>query len=165
MKDNKKQNKVTEKEANSPKGAEALMEEYFDLSFMKRRPINQAFIDRLALDYYTFFEKNKSRVHKYAFFIKKRIPRNTFYTWIDKHPIMQEADDFVEMILFERLHQGATTKKYNENIARMSMSEYNKKWESREEWKANLQAKTEQNPTTINIVRNYDEEDNTGSKR
>ena len=157
MKDEKKPKKLSD--------TNKVIEEYYDLSFMKMKPINAAYVEKIAQEYIKYFQKNKTKIYKKAFLVHKGYHDQTFANWVKNYPCMKAADDYVKMLLAERNIQGCAVKKLNENMSRLLASGYDSDFREMEVDKATIQAKIEQKATTINIVRDYDEEDNTGSKR
>ncbi len=140
---NIKAKKPTTKRSKSERAPSAWFDEYKDLFSFKIVPINEAFIERFASDmlqWATSEDKSLNNLKITQFPRSKKVPMQTFYDWVNKHPIIKEAYLESMAAIGDRREIGGMTREYDSSMIKSTMHLYDSKWKESEEWRAKIKA-------------------------
>jgi hypothetical protein len=135
----------------STKKVAAWWDEYKDMFDMRMKPVNDAFLDRLACDMIEFFKKDASTLSLDEFYDAKGFHDRDIQRWKVRSENLRDAVDHCKRLLAIRREKGALNKKLSESMVMFSMGLYSDKWKDHAEWKANLAVKSSQQQGTVHI--------------
>lgn len=132
------------------------MEDYLDCFTFRMKPVSQMFLERIAKELIEWAEKDEDAIKFSQFYAPKRIPRDTFFSWLKKYPVMQQARGIAEAFIANRRELNTLKKKYDPSTNNFMMHYYDPEWKEASKYHAELKSKNESNePTKIVIMDRY----------
>jgi hypothetical protein len=124
---------------------------YLDLISFRQKPINPAFIEKLAAEEVAWALNTEDAIVFEEFLMLKGIGQSTFYKWLHAHECLANAHNFAMMVIGVRREKGAINRKYDGTIILKSLPIYSESWKKIEEWRSKL-TKDENADTGTKIV-------------
>ena len=122
----------TKKKKVAKKGGATWQEEYFNYGFMRLKPANEAYLERLGEEFVEWcmatrnrdFQSQERRFSYERWIEEKGIPLNTMDRWRKRCPFLEQSIKHGMMIIGVRLEEGALTKELSDRVALMSLHLY-----------------------------------------
>jgi len=114
--------------------------DFFDVFTMRLRPINEAWLEKLAKELVEWAKDENS--FKFTQFLSDRgLPHTSFYSWIKRSEALAEAHKYTIMTLGARREWGGLSKQLDSSMIKASMPIYDRDWKKLEEWRSDLKQK------------------------
>lgn len=168
----KKKTNSTKTPKNDQKKVVHDWDEYLSTISFQMMPANSQFKARLAVELLTWAREQPDACHLSEFLLIKGIPNATFHKWRHQVKELQHAYDEVQYIFASRLRKNILKKEYAENFGSLILTMYDKEWEERFMWRAQLNKKAHEDdsggtkivvidrmPETSLVPRRQDKED------
>lgn len=139
--------------------------QYKDFFHQKMVPISEAFIDRLSQDLATWAINDDEAYKITQFILKKGIPPDTFYDWINQFPVLNAANKIAVEAIGNRREMGGLKKQLDSSIVQFTMPSYDKNWKELRAWSAKLKEQENKNDSKIVIIERYGVEPNQVEQR
>lgn len=116
-----------------------LDEEYLSLSDLQPRPVNLAWIEKLAIKLLHWAKTNDNALIIGQFYLYEDICSADYYRWLDKFPVLRKAhEDALEFIGMRR-ELGGLGKKLDCGMVSYTAAHYDKRcWKKLAEWRSKL---------------------------
>ena len=124
--------------------------DYKDI-YGQTHPISEEGIARLASELVEWATKDEEAWKVSQFYIAKGVGFNTWREWVDKYPILKDAQDAAKVAIGNRREVGALKNKLSATIASYTMPFYDLEWKSESERLAALKKKEEENRSNFVI--------------
>ena len=123
---NKKQ-KVTEIPTDKEKKYKWL-EDYQDMFTFDLKPISDGGLHKLASEIVHWAQNDEAALQVGAFLRKKGIPRDAYYSWVNKYPVMKRANDSVLWAIGDRREMKGMTRELDPGMIKWMMPHYDPAW-------------------------------------
>lgn len=133
------------------------LEEYQDCFTFQTKPVTQMFLERLSHDLIEWAKTNKRALRLSQFYIHKGIPKNTFFRWCDKYPILRGAKETAMSLMADRREIGAIVKKYEKTVILLNIHQYDSDWDATNKYHSDLKVDNEDKSHVFNITFNKPE--------
>lgn len=133
------------------------LEEYEDCFTFQTKPVTQMFLERLSHDLIEWAKAEKRAFKLSQFYINKGIPKNTFFRWCDKYPILGNAKETAMSLLADRREIGAIDKKLDSKMILMNLHQYDSDWDAVHKYHSDLKVDNEDKSHVFNITFNKPE--------
>jgi hypothetical protein len=129
---------------------------YRNMYTYTQMPISKDIIEKLALEYVNFTLSNPKVLKPSEFYTHKGMLRQSFENLRGNHPVLEEAHEFVKMIIGDRRETGALEKRLDAGIVSFTMPLYDKDWKELNEWRSKLKDPDQaSNETKIVVLEKY----------
>jgi uncharacterized protein YcaQ len=142
--------RITKKEKR-PTTVATWWDEYKDMFDLRMKPVNDAFLDRVAADMIEYFKKDATALCMDDFYDFKGFHDRDVQRWKQRSENLRDAADYCKRLLANRREKGALNKKLSESMVLYSMGIYSNQWKEHAEWKASLAQKNQQQQGTVHI--------------
>ena len=151
MKTSKKSKRVqTDNNSTQPLEKVKIIDHYPDLFFLQSKPVNEAFIQRVAERMIEWAKKPTSyRITQ--FFNEEGIPSTYIYRWMEIHPNLKLAHEYAFSMIADRREIGALEKRLDGVTMREMQPIWDPVYKSLLEWKSKL-AKQEQMQGNVQVI-------------
>lgn len=137
---------------------------YLDLISFRQKPINPAFIEKLAAEEVAWALNTEDALVFEEFLMLKGIGQSTFYKWLHAHESLAKAHNFAMMVIGVRREKGAINRKFDANIILKSLPIYSESWRNLEEWRSKLTEKANAGNVTV-IMEQFPSSDEVKEKK
>lgn len=131
-----------------------LWEDYLCVYSFKRKPVNNAFKEKFALDWVEWQKSNQDCITIWKFPIQiLGIAKQTAQLWIENNENVKLAYTYVRWLCAERREHGAAYKTLDSSWIAKTHPLYDDEFKELEEWRAKLKETTEgkSNPITVEL--------------
>ena len=139
----------------SDKSPKFVFTEYRDMNKMKKIPVNNVYLENLAKQLIDWANNNDSIIRFSQFYRLIGIRPTEFVRLREHSSILQEAYDYVNMLIAENREVGAATNKFNFAVINATQSHYCHISKEQQEFRADLSAKAKGNEggnSTITVL-------------
>lgn len=135
------QSNIPPERYEEPRTAQERVEKFM-LKAAEVYPLTKDFEKRMALTIKEYFEKNHEVIRLTTFTRAFGIPKRTFYDWINKYPLIEQAIEEAKEIIEERrlLHYARKDSPYHQNAMLKDLRAYSSQWYEIEKQEAALRA-------------------------
>lgn len=136
-------------------------DQYEDMFTLQMKPINPAFIERLAVEMLEWARTNPNALKIVTFFADKGISAQCYQNWLKKYDFFERAYRQALQLIGARREIGGLKKEYDSGIVRNTMHHFDDQYIKDEEWRAKLrtQASEQDNGTKIVVIERMPETD------
>ena len=117
---------------------------YYDFYQQRRVPICKNLILRLAQELITWARDDNDAITLPSFYLKRGMPKSTFYDLASKHVELAEAKRAAIALIGERREKGALRNKLNTQMVMSQQARFDEDWWTLEKKRADLKARTYQ---------------------
>lgn len=128
------------------------MEEVEQLGTLKLFPVNEAYLETLAIEMLDWITKNTDVLIFEEYLVAKSILANQWNRWCNRVPRLQQYYDQALMILSTRREKGAITKKYDSGLIERSMPMYSQRWKELQVWRSKLNAEEDAKKSKVEVI-------------
>lgn len=118
-------------------------DEYLDMFTMRQRPVNDAFIDKLAEDLMHWALNDEDALKLTQFYVAKGIWTGDMKRWEARNEKLAKAHQQALIILGNRRETGGLKKKYDAGIVSSTMAHFDPDWKQLAEWRSKLKGEGE----------------------
>lgn len=126
------------------------LDDYLDLGVMRLKPINEATIERLALEVLEWSKKDDSIVFR-DFLDDKNIPEEAYYRWVRTFPELKMAHTMAKGRVGSRREKGGLFRKMDAGLVTLGLAKYDEEWKAYLAWKSSLKDQSSTGNVTINL--------------
>lgn len=134
--------KTTKSSTNPKRGSTKVCDIYTDLFTLRKTPISEAFIERLAADMVEWASKDEDALTLKQFPLSRGISWKTFERWTKKHDLLKSAYEDMKTFIAIRREKGMITRKYDTKATMHIQHRYDEDWKKADEFHSSLR-KTE----------------------
>ena len=127
-------------------------QEYFvDLFSGAKIPVTDEYLKKCATEWLGLVQDEEILMMS-TYRLRKRIPNQTWDTWIQRCPELKAARDLVRDMIAERRECGGLKFKYSAPLIMRMQHLYDQDWKESEVWRASLAPKSESITQPIQVV-------------
>lgn len=132
-------------------------EEYTDLMTLKKHPVHDVYLDRLALELLEW-AKNEDNLGITKFLQLKGIPHQDYLRFVARNENLALAHQEVKRYIGARREEGAIRKEFDAGMVYKSLPMYLPEWKENFEWQSNLKQKEiQEQKQTIVVLEKFPE--------
>jgi len=130
------------------------IEEYRDCFGWKMIPVTQLFLEKFSADLVNWARLDDNAYRVTQFLGDKGVPRDTFYDWCKKHPIMEAARKQAMMFLADRREIGALKKQLDPKMVMFTQHLYDPEWKQADKYHADLKTDEDKRDVSYTVIYN-----------
>jgi hypothetical protein len=125
------------------------LEDYLNIRSFKKHPVTESFIEDLATDLVEWAMDDEQKRFKQPlkltqFYYGKGIPKDTFYTWCEKFPVLKQAHTAAMEMIATRREIGAIIKEFDAGTVAFMQPHYDPDWKAQLDYRHAQKLATQQ---------------------